>query len=108
MYRSRRKVSKSDFFKYFDKNYKEEGYSKFSVSDFVRPNYLESFCKNLSLDLIKKEIKFFRKEGIYYVFEKQIPEFHILFEKHLKNYLENSDWLFSKSIILVRQNNKKE
>ena len=89
MYTYRRKGARSDFFKYFEKNYEKEGYSKFFVSDFVKPNYLESFCKNFSLDLTKKKIKFFKKDGIYYIFTNHIREFHNLFVKHLKSYLEN-------------------
>ena len=90
MYTYRTKGEKANFFKFFDKNYEKEGYSKFFVSDFVKLNYLESFCKNFSLDLTKKEIKFFKKGGIYYILTNQIPEFHNLFVKHLKNYLEKT------------------
>ena len=82
MYTYRRKGEKANFFKFFDKNYEKEGYSKFFVSDFVKLNYF--------LDLTKKEIKFFKKGGIYYILTNQIPEFHNLFVKHLKNYLEKT------------------
>ena len=85
-----KKAEEVEFFEELESTYKKDGFLKFFVSDFVKNIDLSSFCKNFSLDLTKKKIKFFKKDGIYYICINQIPEFHNLFVKHLKSYLEKT------------------